>query len=256
MVTPKAASAPCLEPAVSPSSRVSTVEDPAAPQAPPAAALPAEWGVRLLASSAARLSPAARVDAGEADGGSGIGSNVLNGERRTAVSAAASGATAPDLRPKPERLGRAAGSGVEMGIGFLSADIEALLNRLSLSRSGGGSTASAGSTAPESERQSPIAMPVGKAVAAETASGTRAEPQLESTADARDVADGGGGSELLEAVELKNTCPFQMRTRVNGRGKRVTSFVLEDRGPRAQVSPEACLGAVSTAVESAAAKPL
>jgi hypothetical protein len=39
---------------------------------------------------------------------------------------------------------------------------------------------------------------------------------------------------VLEAVEVKNTCPFQQVAWVTASGKRRTSYVLSDRGPRSE----------------------
>ena len=52
------------------------------------------------------------------------------------------------------------------------------------------------------------------------------------SADAEIIGDAGAG--VLEAVEVKNTCPFQQVSWVTASGKRRTSYVLRDRGPRAE----------------------
>ena len=52
------------------------------------------------------------------------------------------------------------------------------------------------------------------------------------SADAAIIGDAGAG--VLEAVEVKNTCPFQQVSWVTASGKRRTSYVLRDRGPRAE----------------------
>ncbi len=39
----------------------------------------------------------------------------------------------------------------------------------------------------------------------------------------------------LEAVEVKNTCPFQAVSWVTAAGKRRSSYVVQDRGPRDEV---------------------
>ncbi len=43
----------------------------------------------------------------------------------------------------------------------------------------------------------------------------------------------------LEAVEVKNTCPFQAVSWVTAAGKRRSSYVVQDRGPRAEVRCDA-----------------
>ena len=43
---------------------------------------------------------------------------------------------------------------------------------------------------------------------------------------------------MLEAVEVKNTCPFQAVTWVTAGGKRRTGYAVQDRGPRPEVRTE------------------
>lgn len=41
---------------------------------------------------------------------------------------------------------------------------------------------------------------------------------------------------IAEVVEVKNTCPFRLQTRISRKGGTRQAFVVADRGPRDQVS--------------------
>ena len=59
----------------------------------------------------------------------------------------------------------------------------------------------------------------------------------------------------LEAVEVKNTCPFQAVSWVTAAGKRRSSYVVQDRGPRDEVCGvthlpfQVCSGASENMIE-------
>ena len=66
----------------------------------------------------------------------------------------------------------------------------------------------------------------------------------------RSSRDAAAATGVLEAVEVKNTCPFQQVAWVTASGKRRTSYVLIDRGPRseARVCASVCVTDVSTSL--------
>lgn len=123
-------------------------------------------------------------------------------------------------------------------MGLLSADIEALLKRLSAPGSGD-SSAPAVANGPQSQSADQSrGTSIPSANTADAAVVTKAFPGIGDVASGIVDGSGEGGwgtEEVLEAVELKNTCPFQTRSRTNASGKRSSHFVLDDRGPRSEV---------------------
>ena len=61
-----------------------------------------------------------------------------------------------------------------------------------------------------------------------------------------DQHDVSNGSDSLEVVEIKNTCPFRLQVHMNRSGRAHRRYAVADRGPRERVRGPVCLSASIT----------